>query len=87
MEATLKQDVLREIRSGDGKLLLHDEVETKPGVYEIIPIWEAVEESDVMTPKELYKMVTDEAYNVDYLRVAVVRSLPLAFTQANPPDR
>jgi hypothetical protein len=72
MEATLKQDVLREIRSGEGKLLLHDEVETKPGIYEIIPIWEAVEESDVMTPKELYKMVTDEAYNVDYQRVAVV---------------
>jgi len=72
MEETLKQDVLREIRSGDGKLLLHDEVETKPGIYEIIPIWEAVEESDVMTPKELYKMVTDEAYNVDYQRVAVV---------------
>jgi hypothetical protein len=75
MEEALKQDVLREIRSGDGKLLLHDEVETKPGTYEIIPIWEAVEESDVMTPKELYKMVTDEAYNVDYQRVAVV-SLP-----------
>jgi hypothetical protein len=74
MEATLKQDVLREIRSGDGKLLLHDEVETKPGIYEIIPIWEAVEESDVMTPKELYQMVTDEAYNVDYQRVAVVSS-------------
>jgi hypothetical protein len=72
MEATLKQDVLREIRSGEGKLLLHDEVEIKPGIYEIIPIWEAVEESDVMTPKELYKMVTDEAYNVDYQRVAVV---------------
>lgn len=72
MEETLKQDVLREIRSGDGKLLLHDEVETKPGNYEIIPIWEAVEESDVMTPKELYKMVMDEAYNVDYQRVAVV---------------
>jgi hypothetical protein len=72
MEEALKQDVLREIRSGDGKLLLHDEVETKPGTYEIIPIWEAVEESDVMTPKELYQMVMDEAYNVDYQRVAVV---------------
>ena len=79
MEEALKQDVLREIRSGDGKLLLHDEVETKPGTYEIIPIWEAVEESDVMTPKELYKMVTDEAYNVDYQRVAVV-SLPFPCT-------
>jgi hypothetical protein len=72
MEATLKQDVLREIRSGEGRLLLHDEVETKPGTYEIIPIWEAVEESDVMTPKELYEMITNEAYQVDYERVAVV---------------
>jgi hypothetical protein len=72
MEATLKQDVLREIRSGEGRLLLHDEVETKPGTYEIIPIWEAVEESDVMTPKELYEMITKEAYQVDYERVAVV---------------
>lgn len=85
MEATLKQDVLREIRTGDGKLLLHDEVETKPGTYEIIPIWEAVEESDVMTPKELYQMVTDEAYNVDYQRVAVVRVL--AETQPDIIDR
>lgn len=85
MEATLKQDVLREIRTGDGKLLLHDEVETKPGTYEIIPIWEAVEESDVMTPKELYQMVTDEAYNVDYQRVAVVSVL--AETQPDIIDR
>lgn len=75
MEQALKQDVLREIRQGDGRLLLHDEVETKPGTYEIIPIWEAVDESDVMTPKELYETVTREAYNVDYQRVAVVRAL------------
>jgi len=81
MEETLKQDVLREIRTGDGKLLLHDEVETKPGTYEIIPIWEAVEESDVMTPKELYQMVTDEEYNVDYQRVAVVGPLCAPYTR------
>lgn len=73
MEEALKQDVLREIRQGDGRLLLHDEVETKPGTYEIIPIWEAVDESDVMTPRELYEAVTKEAYNVDYQRVAIVR--------------
>lgn len=75
MEEALKQDVLKEIRAGQGRLLLHDEVETKPGTYEIIPIWEAVDESDVMTPKELYSAVTSEAYNVDYQRVAVVRHL------------
>lgn len=72
MEEALKQDVLREIRNGQGRLLLHDEVETKPGTYEIIPIWEAVDESDVMTPKELYQAVVGEAYKVDYQRVAVV---------------
>ena len=72
MEEALKQDVLKEIRAGQGRLLLHDEVETKPGTYEIIPIWEAVDESDVMTPKELYSAVTDEAFKVDYQRVAVV---------------
>lgn len=71
MEEALKRDVLEEIRAGDGRLLLHDEVETKPGTYEIIPIWEAVDASDVMTPKELYQTVTSEAYNVDYQRVAV----------------
>jgi hypothetical protein len=81
MEQTLKQDVLREIRAGEGRLLLHDEVETKPGAYEIIPIWEAVEESDVMTPKELYEMITKEAYQVDYERVAVVRDLQSGLTR------
>jgi hypothetical protein len=61
--------------------LKHDEVETKPGAYEIIPIWEAVEESDVMTPKELYEMITKEAYQVDYERVAVVRDLQSGLTR------
>lgn len=72
MEEQLKQDVLQEIRRGDGRMLLHDEVETKPGVYEIIPIWEQVEEHEVMTPKELYEGVMREDYQVDYARVAIV---------------
>lgn len=74
METTLKDDVIREIRAGQGRLLLHDEVETKPGTYEIIPIWEAVDESEVMTPKELYEGVVKEGYKVDYQRVAIVSS-------------
>lgn len=73
MENTLKDDVLREIHHGEGRLLLHDEVETKPGVYEIIPIWETLDEKDVMTPRELYEEVMrKEKYQVDYLRVAIV---------------
>ena len=72
MEVQLKEDVLQEIRKGDGRFLLHDEVETKPGSYEIIPIWETVEESDVMTPREMYEGVIKDNYQVDYARMAIV---------------
>lgn len=73
MELQLKADVIREIRQMGGKLLLHDEVETKPGTYEVVPIWENVEEENVMTPLELYQDVQSEGYNVDYKRIAIVR--------------
>jgi hypothetical protein len=72
MEETLKDDVLREIRRHGGKLLLHDEMETKPGVFEVVPIWDEVDEEDVMTPKELYQRIIQESYQVDYLRIAIV---------------
>lgn len=74
MEVQLKEDVLAELRRGDGRVLLHDEVETKPGNYEIIPIWETVAEDEVMTPREMYEEVIKEQYQVDYLRVAIVSS-------------
>ncbi|OCF37043.1 hypothetical protein I316_00947 [Kwoniella heveanensis BCC8398] len=81
MEVALKQDVLKEFRAGHGRLLLHDEVETKPGTYEIIPIWETLEESEVMTPKELYESVISEGYKVDYVRVAITdEQAPLPVT-------
>ncbi|WWC73457.1 uncharacterized protein I206_107427 [Kwoniella pini CBS 10737] len=82
MEAALKRDVIRELRQGEGRLLLHDEVETKPGVYDIIPIWETLDESEVMTPKELYESVINEGYKVDYVRVAITDEqapLPVTF--------
>lgn len=78
MEVAMKQDVLKELRQSEGRLLLHDEVETKPGCYEIIPIWETCQESDILTPRELYESVISEDYKVDYMRVAIV-SYP-AFT-------
>ncbi|KAK1923782.1 inositol hexakisphosphate-domain-containing protein [Papiliotrema laurentii] len=71
METQLKEDVLHEIRKGEGRVLLHDEVETKPGSYEIIPIWENVQEHEVMTPREMYQGVIEEHYRVDYARVAI----------------
>lgn len=72
MEQQLKEDVLQELRRGEGRVLLHDEVETKPGNYEIIPIWESVQEDEVMTLKEMYEGVIKEKYQVDYARVAIV---------------
>jgi tRNA G26 N,N-dimethylase Trm1 len=72
MEEQLKADVLAEMRQADGRILLHDEVEIKPGHYDIVPIWETIQESEVMTPKELYDQVQAEGYKVDYLRIAIV---------------
>lgn len=72
MESQLKDDVLKEIRQHNGKLLLHDEMETKPGVFEVVPVWEEVDELDVMTPKELYQRIIRESYRVDYMRIAIV---------------
>lgn len=72
MELALKQDVLNEIREGQGRLLLHDEVEIKPGHFEIVPVWETVKENEIKTPKEIYDEVIGEGFQVDYLRVAIV---------------
>jgi hypothetical protein len=83
METQLKEDVLREIHAGQGRILLHDEVETKPGSYEIIPIWESVSDNDIMTPRELYEGVIQEGYHVDYDRVAIVSWLILSRGEAS----
>lgn len=42
MERSLKKDVIRELITSNGRILLHDEVEERPGVFSIIPIWEDV---------------------------------------------
>ena len=64
MEKSLKRDVLRELRSSDGRLLLHDEVEERPGVYSIIPVWESLEEKDIMTPRDVFELMAKEGYKV-----------------------
>ncbi|CDO71831.1 hypothetical protein BN946_scf184939.g55 [Trametes cinnabarina] len=84
MEESLKRDVLREVREGQGRILLHDEVEERPGVFSIIPIWEDVEEKDIMTPRDVYELMVKEGYKVDYDRVAVTDEqapLPGALSQ------
>lgn len=64
MEASLKRDVLRELRAGEGRLLLHDEVEERPGHFEIIPLWENVDEDDIMTPRDVFELMKSEGYQV-----------------------
>ena len=64
MEENLKRDVIREVRAGEGRILLHDEVEERPGVFSIIPIWEQVEEKDIMTPRDVYDLMVKEGYKV-----------------------
>ena len=64
MEKSFKKDVLRELRAGNGRILLHDEVEERPGVFSIIPIWENVSESDIMTPRDVFDLMTQEGFKV-----------------------
>ena len=64
MEENLKRDVIREVRAGEGRILLHDEVEERPGVFKIIPIWEQVDEQDIMTPRDVYNLMVQEGYKV-----------------------
>jgi len=80
MEKTFKKDVVREVRAGNGRILLHDEVEERPGVFSIIPIWETVTEQDIMTPREVFELVIQEGYKVDYGRVAIVRIVFFSFS-------
>ena len=64
MENNFKKDVLFEVKQGNGRILLHDEVEERPGFYSIIPIWESVTEDDIMTPRDVFELVQKEGYRV-----------------------
>ncbi len=67
MEHNFKRDVLRELRAGKGRILLHDEVEERPGVFSIIPLWEEVEEKDILTPRDVFDLMTAEGFKVNYI--------------------
>ncbi len=66
MEEKFKSDVIREVQAGNGRILLHDEVEERPGVFSIIPIWEEVSEDDIMTPRNVFELMVKENYRVSY---------------------
>ncbi|KZT29832.1 hypothetical protein NEOLEDRAFT_1174835 [Neolentinus lepideus HHB14362 ss-1] len=86
MELNFKRDVLREVRAGNGRILLHDEVEERPGVYSLVPIWETVSEEDILTPRDVFDLVAHEGYKINYDRVAITDEqapLPDALSQLN----
>ncbi|EJD06892.1 uncharacterized protein FOMMEDRAFT_75682 [Fomitiporia mediterranea MF3/22] len=71
MEINLKRDVIREVRLNDGRILLHDEVEERPGVFSIIPQWENVTEDDILTPRDVFDLMAKEGYKINYDRIAI----------------
>ncbi|KAI0264344.1 inositol hexakisphosphate-domain-containing protein [Gloeopeniophorella convolvens] len=84
MEESFKRDVLREVHAGNGRILLHDEVEERPNVFSIIPLWENVSEDDIMTPRDVFNMMAREGFRIDYGRVAITDEqapLPGALSQ------
>ena len=64
MEDSFKKNVLHEVREGGGRILLHDEIEERPGVFSIIPIWEVVAEKDIMTPRDVFDLIVTQGYLV-----------------------
>ena len=64
MEKNLKRDVIREVRANESRILLHDEVEERPGMFSIIPQWENVTEDDIMTPRDVFDLMAKEGFKV-----------------------
>jgi hypothetical protein len=62
MEQNLKIDVLRELRAGNGRILLHDEVEDRPGMFSIVPLWETVLEEEILTPRDVFDLMAQEGF-------------------------
>jgi Inositol hexakisphosphate len=69
MEENFKRDVIQELHAGHGRILLHDEVEERPNVFSIVPLWENVSEEDIMTPGDVFKLMAKEGYKVSILRI------------------
>ncbi|KAF8071749.1 inositol hexakisphosphate-domain-containing protein [Lyophyllum atratum] len=71
MEQSFKKDVLRELRAFNGRILLHDELEERPGTFSVVPIWETVSEEEILTPRDVIEMIRKEGYRIDYARIAI----------------
>ena len=72
MEESFKRDVINEVRAGGGRILLHDEVEERPNVFSIVPLWENVSEEDIMTPGDVFSLMAKEGHKVGVVRTGQV---------------
>ena len=71
IECALQRDLRDEAQRRDRRVLLHDEVASGDGEYTIVPVWETVHDSDILTPREVYERMRNEGFHVDYARVAI----------------
>jgi hypothetical protein len=69
MEESFKRDVIQEVRAGGGRILLHDEVEERPNVFAIVPLWENVSEEEIMTPRDVFNLMAKEGHKVGIVQV------------------
>ena len=84
IERSLKRELIEEAHQRNGRVLLHDEVKSEDGGFEIIPLWETVRDEDVLTPREVYDLVRREGFRVEYARVAITDEqapVPQVFSQ------
>lgn len=70
MENSLKADVLRESKTHDGRVLLHDE-EADGQTFAVVPVWETVQEDGVLTPADVFELARKKGYKVDYIRIPI----------------
>lgn len=70
MEAALKRDLIAEAESGQGRVLLHDEVE-EDGKFTVTAEWQdlAVASQDIMTPRDVFELMQKEGFKVNYERL------------------
>lgn len=83
IERRLKLDILDEARRYGGMVLFHDEV--APG--ELVPTWQAVDETSVKTPKEVYDEIRRQGWRVDYWRIPIAPDRPIEASRSRDREK
>jgi hypothetical protein len=74
IEARLKEDILSEVKQQGGRLLLHqEEFNSSTGQSSVVGFWEHIGTEDVMTPAEVYSVLRNQGYCIDYKRIPLTR--------------